>query len=123
MCASSTNVVTMPSTPTGRPKRPKKVPQVPVADVTVDLSVLQRDWKVARRCFLKHVVKQQQHKERKLDIVQSLRPFRHAQSPPQVVELHHRLMTNDVDAQWLREAFPSSVSLIKALASIFHNDG
>lgn len=111
----------MPTTPTGRTKRPKKAPTAPVADVTVDLLVLQRDWKVARRCFMKHVVKQQQQKERKLDIVQSLRPFRHTQNTPQVLELQHRLMTRDVDAQWLRQTFPSSVSLLKALSSIFHS--
>lgn len=113
----------MPGTtsPSGRTKRPKKALTAPVTDVTVDLSITQRDWRVARRCFLKHVVKQQQQKLRKLDVVQALHPFRHAQNTPQVVELHHRLMTNDLNAQWLKDTFPNSVSLIKALASIFHN--
>lgn len=110
----------MPTTPTQR-KRSKKVTSEPLPTINVDLSILLRDWKAAKKRVLRYVASKQHHTLAQLQFISHIKPYCQRQLDDRTVELYQRVVTKSLNAKWINKQF-TATQLLVALATICHHD-
>lgn len=103
-----------------RKRSKKNVVTGPPPQLSVNLSIINRDWERGCARFEKYIVSQIGSKDSTLHFAARLKQFAFDIPDDDMTMLYERICTDDINGKWINETFNTPVRMLKAIATLLH---